>query len=212
MVRFHGASMAEHGPLSSVASPPDDVGLKPHALPIEGLLLLVPTIRTGRGSTCRAACTVLSHAGIAMTEYFMRSSRTERYDRHVVRGLYCQVPPHAQGRLLQCGRGAVWMVGVDVRTGSRSFGQWAGVTLSAENARQLWIPPGFLHGLCCLDGNTEVTCRQTRPDARASTRTIRWNDETLGIEWPVRDQQAVLSPADGHAPSFSNVIDWFPYP
>ncbi|KAB8125245.1 dTDP-4-keto-6-deoxy-D-glucose epimerase [Komagataeibacter medellinensis] len=213
--RLFGADMPEHGPLSSLFPPvapsvsaEDGVVFRP--LPIEGPLLLAPAARNKQVSR-RAACAALVHEGIALSEHFMRSDRTERYDRHVVRGLYCQVPPHAQGRLMQCSQGAVWVVGVDVRTGSPSFGQWAGVTLSAENACQFWLPPGFLHGLCSLADDTEVRHRGTRPETAVCARTIRWNDETLGIEWPVRDHQAILLQPDDHASSFANVIDWFLY-
>ena len=216
MARQRGAGMAEHRTLSSLfpAIAPavqDEAGVTCRALPVEGPLLLVPTGRTARSASSHAACMALVNAGIAVSEYFMRGSRTEHYDRHVVSGLHCQLPPQAQGRLLQCGQGVAWVVVVAVRTGSPSFGQWAGVALSAENACQLWIPPGFLHGLCSLADHTEVLHRQTRPDMAACARTIRWNDETLGIEWPVSDHQAIPAAPDGHAPPFANVIDWFFY-
>ena len=213
MVRLRVSDMFEHdhdvaasAPVSPAAH---DGALTTRMLPVDGMLLLEPAVRAGRGKDGRAACHALVHAGIAVTEHFMRRSQVSRYGRNVVCGLHCQLPPCAQGRLIHCNRGAIWAVGGDVRTGSRSFGQWVGETLSAENGHQLWIPPGFLHGLCTLHEDTEVICRHTRPSVPSCARTIRWNDGILGVDWPVMDRQAVLSPSDGQAPSFSNVIDWF---
>lgn len=189
-----------------------EMTIKVEALPLEGVLLVTPP----RFDDCRGFFSETYNAAlwaeIGITAPFVQDNHSLSCHRDTVRGLHCQVPPCPQGKLVRCSRGAIWDVAVDVRAGSRTFGQWVAATLSAENGSQLWIPPGFLHGFCTLGENTEVQYKCTGLWDRACERVVRWNDETLGIEWPVSDRQAVLSARDAQAPPFSSVIDWFQYP
>jgi dTDP-4-dehydrorhamnose 3,5-epimerase len=131
--------------------------------------------------------------------------------RHgALRGLHLQtVEP--QGKLVRCVEGEVFDVAVDVRRGSPAFGRWFGVRLSAENFRQLWIPPGFAHGFAVLSERAQVEYKCTtlyRPDADLS---IAWNDPEIGVEWPI--EQPVLSAKDARAPRLAEVADRLPaYP
>ena len=103
----------------------------------------------------------------------------------VLRGLHYQLPPHAQGKLVRVTQGAAFDVAVDIRAGSPTFGRWTGVTLSADNKRQLWIPPGFAHGFLALCDDTHFLYKTTDVYARACERAIRFDDAAIGIVWPL---------------------------
>jgi dTDP-4-dehydrorhamnose 3,5-epimerase len=111
----------------------------------------------------------------------------------VLRGLHFQVT-RPQGKLVRCVRGAVFDVAVDIRRGSPRFGRWVAVELTEENTRQLWIPPGFAHGFCVTGGESEVEYKCTGYYEPQDESGIIWNDQTIGIIWPLRDP--VLSAKD----------------
>jgi len=121
-----------------------------------------------------------------------------------VRGLHFQLPPHAQGKLVRCVRGSIIDVAVDARKNSPTYGQHIRVELSAENAQQLWVPEGFLHGFATLEANTEVVYKVTDYYAPESDGNIRWNDTDLGINWGITENTAVLSEKDLKAPYFKD--------
>ena len=102
----------------------------------------------------------------------------------VLRGLHYQIQ-HAQGKLVRVVRGEVFDVTVDLRKSSATFGQWAGVHLSADNAKQLWIPPGFAHGFLVLSESAEFLYKTTDYWHPSHERSLLWNDPALGIEWPL---------------------------
>jgi dTDP-4-dehydrorhamnose 3,5-epimerase len=118
--------------------------------------------------------------------------------QHVLRGLHLQ-HPRAQGKLVTVVRGEVFDVAVDVRVGSPTFGRWAGFVLSADNAHQLWIPPGFAHGFTVTGDEALVLYKCTEPYVPGGERSIRWNDPAIGIDWPVASP--VLSEKDAAAPT-----------
>ena len=105
-----------------------------------------------------------------------------------LRGLHFQ-NPNAQGKLVQVLQGEVYDVAVDIRQGSPTFGKWVGVTLSAENRRQVFIPAGFAHGFCVISDNALFSYKCTdiyNPKAEVS---IIWNDPDIGIDWPVTEPE-----------------------
>lgn len=120
----------------------------------------------------------------------------------VLRGLHYQLAPHAQGKLVRCVEGEVFDVAVDIRKSSPTFGQWVGVYLSAENKRQFWIPAGFAHGFVTLSKTAEFLYKTTNYYAPQSDRGILWNDENIGIEWPM-SVDPILSEKDKNAKKFS---------
>ena len=122
--------------------------------------------------------------------------------RGTLRGLHAQSPGW-QGKLVRCVVGAVWDVAVDVRVGSPSFGQHVAVELSAENFRQIWLPPGLLHGFCILGEAAEIIYKCTELYAPDADFSVRWNDPELGVPWPLDDP--VLSPKDANAPLLREV-------
>ena len=124
--------------------------------------------------------------------------------RGVLRGLHYQLAPHAQGKLVRVVKGEVFDVAVDIRQSSRTFGDWVGVNLSAENKKQLWIPKGFAHGFLALSKTAEFLYKTTAYYSRDHERVIKWNDERLNILWPTIGA-ITLSEKDQVAPSLRNV-------
>lgn len=102
----------------------------------------------------------------------------------VLRGLHYQ-NPHAQGKLVSVVQGEVFDVAVDIRVGSPTFRLWAGVLLSGENHRQLWIPPGFAHGFCVVSETVYFSYKCTDVYTPEAEGGISWNDPDIGIEWPI---------------------------
>ena len=121
----------------------------------------------------------------------------------VLRGLHYQLPPKAQGKLVRVVQGEVFDVAVDIRKGSPTYGQWVGEVLSAENKKQLWIPPGFAHGFLTLSDTAEFLYKTTDYWSPEHERAILWNDATLNIDWPLNGTQPTLAPKDAAAVSFS---------
>ena len=106
-----------------------------------------------------------------------------RSAKNVLRGLHYQIQ-QAQGKLVRVTQGEVFDVAVDIRKSSPTFGQWVGVILSADNKKQLWIPPGFAHGFVTLSDSAEFLYKTTDYWAPAFERCIAWDDPAIGIQWP----------------------------
>ncbi|MHB0997200.1 MAG: dTDP-4-dehydrorhamnose 3,5-epimerase [Elusimicrobiales bacterium] len=117
-----------------------------------------------------------------------------RSTKGVLRGLHYQRGAAAQGKLVRCSAGAILDVGVDIRKDSQTFGQWIAVELSAANARQLYLPPGFAHGFFSLSDIVEVQYKCTAEYSPKDEAGIRWDDPQLAIEWGTKDP--VLSAKD----------------
>ncbi|MFD1344659.1 dTDP-4-dehydrorhamnose 3,5-epimerase [Litorisediminicola beolgyonensis] len=117
-----------------------------------------------------------------------------------VRGLHYQTPPHAQAKLVRCGRGALFDVAVDIRRGSPTFGHWVGVELSFENGRQLLVPAGFAHGFVTRAPDTEIVYKCSDYYAPDCDRAIAFDDPGIGVDWGVARADAQLSDKDARAP------------
>lgn len=124
-----------------------------------------------------------------------------RSSKGVLRGLHFQIK-HPQGKLVRVSYGEVFDVAVDLRKSSNTFGQWVGVNLSADNKRQLWIPPGFAHGFIVLSQNAEFLYKTTDYYAPEHERCIRWDDEELSIDWKL-EGKPLVSEKDANGTSFS---------
>jgi dTDP-4-dehydrorhamnose 3,5-epimerase len=140
---------------------------------------------------------------------FVQDNHSVSNTSGVVRGLHCQIGPSAQGKLVRVVRGAIWDVAIDLRPGSPTYRKQASAELSADNWCQLWIPTGFLHGYCTLTDDTEVIYKVTAPWDPSAERGIIWNDPDLGVAWPIRDQEAVLSDKDKLLPRLRDCDLWF---
>ena len=119
--------------------------------------------------------------------------------RGVLRGMHFQ-NPEPQGKLVRVLAGSVYDVAVDIRRASPHFGQWFGIELSADNRQMLWIPEGFAHGFVALEDETEFVYKCTRPYRPDYEQTIRWDDPTIGIDWPLGDIVPIQSAKDAVAP------------
>jgi dTDP-4-dehydrorhamnose 3,5-epimerase len=111
-----------------------------------------------------------------------------RSRRGVLRGLHYQMPPHAQGKLVRVVSGEVFDVAVDIRRSSPTFGTWVGVELSAENKRQLWVPPGFAHGFLVISEVADFVYKTTDYYAPSAERSLLWCDPQIGIRWPIEGE------------------------
>lgn len=110
----------------------------------------------------------------------------------VLRGLHYQNAPYAQGKLVRVVQGKVWDVAVDIRPESKTYGEWVGVELSAENKTMFWIPEGFAHGFISLEDNTQFLYKTTNYYNKESEGAIIWNDPTLAIDWPLAEVDEVF--------------------
>ena len=128
-----------------------------------------------------------------------------------VRGLHFQTAPHAQDKLVRCGRGALVDVAVDIRHGSPTFGQSVAVELTAENGRQLLVPKGFAHGFVTLQPDTEICYKCSDYYAPDCDAGVRWNDPALGVDWGIEEADAVLSEKDTKAPLLADLPVYFTY-
>ncbi|PHV31757.1 dTDP-4-dehydrorhamnose 3,5-epimerase [Janthinobacterium rivuli] len=115
--------------------------------------------------------------------------------KNVLRGLHYQIQ-QPQGKLVRVVAGEVFDVAVDIRASSPTFGKWVGVTLSAENKRQLWIPEGFAHGFMVTSESAEFLYKTTDYWAPEFERSIAWNDADIGIDWPLNGDAPILSAKD----------------
>lgn len=132
-------------------------------------------------------------AAAGFTEEFVQEGHS-RSHYGVLRGLHYQDLTAPMGKLVRCTLGRIYDVAVDLRVSSPTFGQYFAIELSAENKKQLYIPPGFAHGFEALDEFVEVQYKQTGYYTPASEGTILWSDPDLGIDWPIKNP--VLSKRD----------------
>lgn len=148
----------------------------------------------------------LAQGGIGAV--FVQDNHSLSEQKGTLRGLHYQAPPHAQDKLVRCTRGSIFDVAVDVRDGSPTYGTWIGVTLSADNGHQLFIPKGFLHGFVTLEPASEVQYKCSDYYAPDCDRSVRW--DSLGIVWPLGGAP-VLSAKDTAAPAFADFVSPFRY-
>jgi dTDP-4-dehydrorhamnose 3,5-epimerase len=152
---------------------------------------------------------VLARAGIDVE--LVQDNHSRSPAAGTVRGLHYQSPPRAQGKLVRVPRGAVLDVAVDIRFGSPTFGKYVAVRLSADEWNQLWVPPGFAHGLCTLEPDTEVVYKVTDYFSPEHDLGLAWDDPALGLSWPVDATHAVLSDKDRKHPRLSELPIHFRY-
>jgi dTDP-4-dehydrorhamnose 3,5-epimerase len=119
--------------------------------------------------------------------------------RGVLRGLHYQVR-QPQGKIVRVASGEVWDVAVDLRRGSRTFGKWTAVTLSAESKRMVWIPPGFAHGFLVVSEHADFVYKATDYYSSEHERVLLWNDPALGIRWPLQGTPTLTAKDAGGMP------------
>ncbi len=180
-----------------------------HSFPISGLKLVIPRkIGDERGyfaETFRADI-FAAHCG---EHRFVQGNESLSARAGTLRGLHFQTTPHAQGKLVRCTAGALFDVVVDIRHGSPTFGQWVGETLTPDNGKQLWVPPGFAHGFCSLVPDTVICYKVTDYYSAECDRGLRWDDPAIGIVWPDVADPHTLSPKDRQQPLLAGLPEYF---
>ena len=187
------------------------MALKTQSTALPGVLVLTPD-RFGdkRGFFCESWNRhTMAAAGIDID--FVQDNHSFSAKAGTVRGLHFQAPPHAQAKLVRCGRGRLFDVAVDIRRGSPSYGQWVGAELSFENGRQLLIPAGFLHGFATLEDETEIIYKCSDYYAPECDGAVRFDDPDIGIDWGIDISAAVLSDKDAAAPLLRDFESPFVY-
>ena len=169
------------------------------ALP--GVKILTPRrFGDARGFFCET-WNAQAMAALGLDLDFVQDNQSLSGTPGTVRGLHFQAPPHAQDKLVRCGRGAFFDVAVDIRRGSPTYGHWIGVDLSAQNGKQLLIPKGFLHGFATRAPDTEILYKCTDFYAPDCDGAVRW--DTCGIDWGLGGDP-VLSEKDAAAPALAD--------
>lgn len=133
-----------------------------------------------------------AQAGLDLT--FVQDNHS-RSQKGVLRGMHFQ-NPGPQGKLVRVVRGAVFDAVVDLRRSSPTYGQWAGLVLSAENKRMFWVPEGFAHGFLTLEDDTDFLYKCTAPYTPQHEASLAWDDPEVGIEWPLDGIEPKLSAKD----------------
>ncbi|MCE6967474.1 dTDP-4-dehydrorhamnose 3,5-epimerase [Cereibacter sphaeroides] len=178
---------------------------------LPGVLILTPRVfGDARGSFCEA-WNRATLAGLGIDLDFVQDNQSISVPVGTVRGLHYQAPPHAQDKLVRVGHGAILDVAVDVRVGSPTYGKWVGVELSAENARQLLVPKGFLHGFVTREPGTVVLYKTTDVYAPDCDGAVHFADPDLGVDWGIDPASAVLSDKDARAPRLADWTSPFTY-
>jgi dTDP-4-dehydrorhamnose 3,5-epimerase len=151
----------------------------------------------------------LATAGIDID--FVQDNHSVSARSGTVRGLHFQSPPHAQDKLVRCGRGCLFDVAVDIRRGSPCYGKWIGVELSFENGHQLLVPKGFLHGFVTRAPDTEIIYKCSDYYAPDCDRAVRFDDPEIGIDWGMGNTAPLLSDKDAAAPLLKDFVSPFTY-
>lgn len=166
------------------------------AVPTElsGVLVIEPRLFEDERGFLMEVWHLEKYRGLGIEAQFVQENHS-RSGLGTVRGLHYQLG-RPQGKLVRVVRGGVFDVAVDLRRSSPTFGRWTGVTLSEDDRRMLWIPPGFAHGFAVTSAVADVVYLCTEYYAPAEDRTLKWNDPTLAIPWPLAGKAPIVSPKD----------------
>ena len=175
---------------------------------LPGVVVLEPKrFQDDRGFFCESwNAKRMAEAGLDIA--FVQDNHSLSLDVNTVRGLHFQTPPHAQAKLVRCGRGRLFDVAVDVRIGSPTYGQWGGEELSFENGLQLLIPAGFLHGFVTREPETEIIYKCSDYYSSEADGAVHW--DSCGIDWALTGEPK-LSGKDLNAPrleDFNSPFTW----
>lgn len=168
------------------------------ALP--GVVILTPrTFGDDRGFFFESFNNRVFSESTGVSFHFVQDNHSKS-SRGVLRGLHYQLGK-PQGKLVRAIEGSIFDVAVDIRKDSPNFGRWVGVELTAENKKQLWVPPDFAHGFVVISSSAQVLYKATDFYSPKHERNIFWNDNTIAIDWPELGSPPILSPKDADAPT-----------
>jgi dTDP-4-dehydrorhamnose 3,5-epimerase len=171
-------------------------------LDLDGVILVAPDVFHDERGFFLETYHRDKYAAGGIPETFVQDNQSFSYSG-VLRGLHAQLR-HPQGKLVRAIVGEIFDVAVDIRPDSPTFGKWVGATLSAENAHQLYVPPGFAHGFCVLSETAHVQYKCTDVYRPGDEIGIVWNDPEIGVDWPVRDPR--VNEKDGQAPRLAEIV------
>ena len=176
---------------------------------LDGVLIVIPK-RHGdaRGFFSETWNRERAHAAGIICD-FVQDNHSLSSQTGTLRGLHYQSPPHAQDKLVRCGRGRLLDVAVDIRHGSPTYGKWVAEELSFENGKQLFIPKGFLHGFVTLAPDTEIIYKCSDYYAPDCDGAVRFDDPDIGIDWGLGTTQPHLSDKDRRAPLLRDIVTGF---
>lgn len=183
--------------------------MKIEQTPLAGVVIITPgRFGDSRGFFCESWNRIrMAEAGFAID--FVQDNHSLSAQVGTVRGLHFQSPPHAQAKLVRCGRGRLFDVAVDIRRGSPTYGRWFGAELSFDNGRQMLIPEGFLHGFVTREPETEIIYKCSDTYAPDCDGAVRFDDADIGIDWGLGGVVPVLSEKDATAPAFADFVSPF---
>ncbi len=181
-----------------------------HPLKLAGAFTIdVQPFQDNRGFFTRVFCEN-EFGDHGLVRHFVQANHSGTQGKGVIRGMHFQYPPYSEVKLVKCVEGAIFDVIVDVRAGSPTFLQWVGAELTAGNKKMMYVPAGFAHGIQTLTDYSEITYMVSNFYNKESEGGIRYNDEKVGIEWPLpvslvseKDQAIPLVDAQFKGVSFS---------
>ncbi len=180
--------------------------MKFHRTGLDGVIRVEPTVHGDDRGFFLETYHLEKFAAGGIAERFVQDNHSKS-KRGTLRGLHAQrLKP--QGKLVRAIEGEIFDVAADVRRGSPTFGRWVGEVLSAQNFRQLYVPPGFVHGFCVLSDSAQVEYKCTALYDPDDEYGVIWNDPDLAIEWPV--EEPLLSERDARAPRLSEIEELLP--
>jgi len=166
------------------------------SLTIPDIKLLVPEVYYDkRGFFLESFNEKLFNSSVNENFHFVQDNHSKS-KKGVLRGMHYQVHPFEQGKLVRVISGEVYDVALDIRRDSATYGKWVSEILSAENNKQLWIPPGFAHGFLTLSNEAELLYKTTNYYSKENERLIKFNDSRFNIKWPELDMHFTLSEKD----------------
>lgn len=170
---------------------------------LNGVLLIKPRVfRDDRGFFLESWNKRAFDEAAGRTIEFVQDNHS-RSSRGVLRGFHYQADPLAQAKLITVMRGSIFDVAVDIRPESPTYGQWVGEVLTDDSREMLWIPEGFAHGFYVLSDFADVVYKTNNYYSPQHERCIRWNDKTLGVEWPI-GQKPLVSEKDAEGVAFGD--------
>ena len=173
---------------------------------IEGPMLIEPRLfKDDRGYFYESFRADKFNEAAGETVDFVQDNQSFSAPKGTVRGLHYQSNPFAQGKLVRCLSGSIIDIIVDVREGSPTYGQHLRVELTGENHQQFFVPAGFLHGFATQEPDTLVAYKVTNYYSSECDGNVLWNSPSLGLDWGISDDEAVLSAKDAIAPDF---VSW----
>jgi len=172
------------------------------SLDIEGLVVIRPNTYVRARDYLIETYNARTYAAAGVSVTFVQDNQALSIDYGTVQGLHFQMPPVPQAKLIRVIRGAIYNVAVDLRRGSRTYGRWRAVVLTAEGCEQLFVPRGFANGYCTVERETIVAHKVDSYCASTYEFGLRWDDPDLNIPWPVDPTAAIVSDADARRPPF----------